>query len=72
MNAPENNVGEELLEAASRLEETNTSIGDTGRRFILKRWWSREEILAEQKLILNKESRLSAAQRKAVMSALVG
>lgn len=72
MNAPENNVGEELLEAASRLEETNTSIGDTGRRLILKRWWSREEILAEQKLILNKESRLSAAQRKAVMSALVG
>lgn len=71
MNVPENNAGEELLEASQRVE-ANTATGATGRRFILKRWWSREEIIAEQKLILNKESRLSASQRKAVMSALVG
>lgn len=71
MNVPENNAGEELLEASQRVE-ANTATEDTGRRFILKRWWGREEIIAEQKLILNKESRLSASQRKAVMSAFVG
>ena len=38
MNVPENNAGEELLEASQRVE-ANTATGDTGRRFILKRWW---------------------------------
>lgn len=54
---------EQLAEAAL---EPNT---DSGRVFLLKRWWSKQEVIAENELISRKISKLSAAERRAVSEA---
>lgn len=61
---------EQLADAELQNNETATNDpSENGRVFLLKQWWSKQEILAEYELIKQKVSRYSASERKAISEA---